>query len=96
MPRCAPATGVSTPRAAYRNERETWRAIADSGVPRGQLYGVTKPPNSDHAQVLPRWHIQLGNIVIPKSVHPFTDCEQLRRVRFRAERQANGGGLLTR
>ncbi|POX88900.1 hypothetical protein C3477_00575 [Mycobacterium kansasii] len=28
--------------AAYRNERETGRAVADSGVPRDQLYVVTK------------------------------------------------------
>jgi 2,5-diketo-D-gluconate reductase A len=34
--------------AAYRNERETGRAIADSGVPRDQLYVVTKLANSDH------------------------------------------------
>jgi 2,5-diketo-D-gluconate reductase A len=28
--------------AAYRNERETGRAVADSDVPRDQLYVVTK------------------------------------------------------
>lgn len=33
--------------AAYRNERETGRAIADSGVPRDQLYVVTKLWNAD-------------------------------------------------
>lgn len=33
--------------AAYRNERETGRAIVDSGVPRDQLYVVTKLANSD-------------------------------------------------
>lgn len=33
--------------AAYRNERETGRAIADSDVPRDQLYVVTKLANSD-------------------------------------------------
>jgi 2,5-diketo-D-gluconate reductase A len=34
--------------AAYRNERETGRAIADSDVPRDQLYVVTKLANADH------------------------------------------------
>jgi 2,5-diketo-D-gluconate reductase A len=34
--------------AAYRNERETGRAIADSDVPRDQLYVVTKLPSSEH------------------------------------------------
>jgi 2,5-diketo-D-gluconate reductase A len=33
--------------AAYRNERETGRAIADSDVPRDQLYVVTKLWNGD-------------------------------------------------
>ncbi|WP_090601123.1 aldo/keto reductase [Mycobacterium lentiflavum] len=33
--------------AAYRNERETGRAIADSDVPRDQLYVVTKLWNSE-------------------------------------------------
>ncbi len=33
--------------AAYRNERETGRAIAESGVPRDQLYVVTKLWNAD-------------------------------------------------
>jgi diketogulonate reductase-like aldo/keto reductase len=41
--------------AAYRNERETGRAIADSGVPRDQLYVVTKLANSENvAGHLPR------------------------------------------
>ncbi len=33
--------------AAYRNERETGRAVANSGVPREQLYLVTKLWNAD-------------------------------------------------
>ena len=33
--------------AAYRNERETGRAIAGSGIPRDQLYVVTKLWNAD-------------------------------------------------
>jgi len=33
--------------AAYRNERETGRAVAESGVPRDQLYVVTKLWNTD-------------------------------------------------
>jgi 2,5-diketo-D-gluconate reductase A len=33
--------------AAYRNERETGRAVADSDVPRDQLYVVTKLANTD-------------------------------------------------
>ena len=33
--------------AAYQNERETGRAIADSDVPRDQLYVVTKLANPD-------------------------------------------------
>jgi len=34
--------------SAYRNERETGRAVAESGVPRDQLYVVTKLGNADH------------------------------------------------
>ena len=33
--------------AAYQNERETGRAVADSGIPRDQLYVVTKLWNAD-------------------------------------------------
>jgi 2,5-diketo-D-gluconate reductase A len=33
--------------AAYRNERQTGRAVADSGIPRDQLYVVTKLWNAD-------------------------------------------------
>ncbi len=33
--------------ADYRNERETGRAVANSGVPRDQLYVVTKLWNAD-------------------------------------------------
>jgi 2,5-diketo-D-gluconate reductase A len=33
--------------AAYHNERETGRAVADSGIPRDQLYVVTKLWNAD-------------------------------------------------
>ncbi len=33
--------------AAYRNEREAGRAVADSGIPRDQLYVVTKLWNAD-------------------------------------------------
>jgi 2,5-diketo-D-gluconate reductase A len=33
--------------AAYDNERETGRAVADSGVPRDELYLVTKLWNAD-------------------------------------------------
>ena len=33
--------------AAYRNERETGRAVAESGVPRDELYLVTKLWNAD-------------------------------------------------
>ncbi|MEE6176519.1 aldo/keto reductase [Mycobacterium sp. 050134] len=42
--------------AAYRNERETVRAIADSGVPRAQLYVVTTLWNADEGydSTLPR------------------------------------------
>ncbi|WP_438502286.1 hypothetical protein [Mycobacterium ostraviense] len=32
---------------AYRNERETGRAVANSGVPRDQLYVVTELANPD-------------------------------------------------
>ncbi|OBJ52851.1 aldo/keto reductase [Mycobacterium sp. 1423905.2] len=32
---------------AYRNERETGRAVADSGIPRDELYVVTKLWNTD-------------------------------------------------
>jgi diketogulonate reductase-like aldo/keto reductase len=76
--------------AIYGNEHET-RAVAESGVPRDELYLVTKLRNDDQGydstlnafdasmearhgrtrpQVLVRWRIQLGNIVIPESVNP--------------------------
>ncbi|EUA02496.1 hypothetical protein I546_6109 [Mycobacterium kansasii 732] len=39
--------------AAYRNERETGRAVADSGVPRDQLYVVTKMADPNQATTAP-------------------------------------------
>ncbi|SOJ54321.1 putative oxidoreductase/MSMEI_2347 [Mycobacterium simulans] len=56
------------------NERATGRAVADSDVPRDQLYVVTKSAQTVAAGHPPRglirWHIQLGNIVVPKSANP--------------------------
>ena len=42
------------------------------------------------AQVLIRWSIQLGNVVIPRSASPGADQVELRRVRLRAERRRDG------
>ena len=37
------------------------------------------------AQVILRWHLQLGNVVIPKSVDPGADPRELRDLRLRAQ-----------
>ena len=37
------------------------------------------------AQIVLRWHVQLGNVVIPKSTTPVSDQGEHRGVRFRAE-----------
>ena len=42
------------------------------------------------AQVILRWHLQLGNVVIPKSVDPRADPRELRRLRLRARRRGDG------
>ena len=42
------------------------------------------------AQVLIRWSIQLGNVVIPRSANPERIAEQFRRLRFRVDRRAHG------
>lgn len=54
-------------------------AAFDASMARGRRL------RTDARQVLIRWRIQLGNIVVPKSVNPH-ESEQLQGVRFRTQR----------
>lgn len=50
---------------------EAWAPLGQGSLPaHPTVTEVARRADKTPAQVLIRWHIQLGNIVIPKSVHP--------------------------
>jgi diketogulonate reductase-like aldo/keto reductase len=49
---------------------EAWSPLAKGGVLRdGTVTGIAEKYGRTPAQVVLRWHLQLGNVAIPKSVH---------------------------
>ncbi len=54
------------------------------------IASVAQAHGKTPAQVLIRWSIQLGNVVIPRSVEPGADQVEPRRVRLRADRRRDG------
>jgi 2,5-diketo-D-gluconate reductase A len=65
---------------------------ASTGITRGACRNATTVGTADAhdgspAQVLIRWHVQLGNIVIPKSVNPETVVTDFDRFEFEISEQ---------
>ena len=48
LPRSRPATGTSTPREMYGNEREVGEAVAKSGIDRADVFVTSKLNNGFH------------------------------------------------
>ena len=82
------ARGQRRARHRHRGVRPAGRRPAagqpDGRVGRRRQYGKTP------AQVLIRWSLQLGNVVIPRSAIAGAHRRELRRVRLRAQRRAHG------
>ena len=84
-PSCAPSTPstASPPRRGARWPRaRLLRGPAIAAI--AERHGKTP------AQVVLRWHLQLGNVVIPKSVTPARIRGEHRRLRLRARRRGHG------
>ena len=70
---------------------EAWSPLAPGGAAgRRRRSRVAARHGRTPAQVILRWHLQLGNVVIPKSVTPETDPRELRALRLRAQRRGHG------
>jgi diketogulonate reductase-like aldo/keto reductase len=70
---------------------EAWAPLAQaaaSGEP--VITGIAKRLSRMAAQVVLRGHLQLGNVVIPKSVTPARISSQLRAARLQAHRRGRG------
>ena len=73
---------------------EAWSPIAKGGALLADpvVTGLAEKHGVTPAQVVLRWHLQLGTVVIPKSVTPERISRQHRPVRLRARRAGPGGG----
>ena len=88
-PTCAPSTPntKSPPRPGRRSPRAAcWTDPVITEIARSQSAGSP-------AQVVLRWHIQLGNIVFPKSTHAEPGAGELRDLRLRAVRRRHRADL---
>jgi 2,5-diketo-D-gluconate reductase A len=57
--------------AEHRIATEAWSPLAQGGVLDDEtIAGIAERHDRTPAQVILRWHLQLGNVVIPKSVTP--------------------------
>ena len=51
------------------------------------IAGIAEKHGVTPAQAILRWHLELGNVVIPKSVTPSRIARELRHLRIRARRR---------
>ncbi|TNC25491.1 aldo/keto reductase [Amycolatopsis alkalitolerans] len=66
-----PQAGLRTFHAGHGIVTEAWSPLARGGVLREPLItGLSAKYGKTPAQIVLRWHLQLGNVVIPKSVTP--------------------------
>ena len=70
---------------------EAWSPLAQGRCSRTRRScGIAEAHARTPGQIVIRWHLQLGNVVIPKSVTPGADRGELRRLRLRAQRGRDG------
>ena len=70
---------------------EAWSPLAQGALLDDEtIETVAAHHDRTPAQAILRWHLQLGNVVIPKSVDPGADPRELRGLRLRAERGRHG------
>ena len=68
---------------------EAWSPLASGGdvLTDDTIAGIAEKHGVTPAQAILRWHLDLGNVVIPKSVTPSRIARELRHLRLRARRR---------
>ena len=80
--------------AEHEIATEAWSPIAQGGVLGDPVITeLARSYGKSPAQVVLRWHIQLGNIVFPKSTTAEPGAGELRDLRLRADRRRHGADL---
>ena len=78
------------PRRSNGIVTEAWSPLASGGdvLDDPAIAGIARDARrAPRPRSILRWHLQLGNVVIPKSVTPEPDRRELRRLRLRARRR---------
>ncbi len=87
-----PQSQIRSFNADHQILTEAWSPLASGGlIDDPALLAIGAKYGKSSAQVMIRWHLQIGNVVLPKSVTPDADRREHRRLRLRARHQRPGG-----
>ncbi len=73
--------------AAHGIATEAWSPLAQGAVDEPEIVAIARKLNRSPAQVILRWHLQLGNVAIPKSATPSRIRENFAILDFELDEQ---------